>query len=866
MQGILTATGAAAFHRPRAAWAPCMALAVAVMLVGLGGCRRDSDESGNAPAGSQSALKRGRSPNVLLISMDTTRADYLGCYGNTTVRTPHIDRLAKEGTTFLQCSPAAPITLPSHSSMMTGTYPPVHGVRDNAGYHLHANNLTLAEAVHTAGYFTAAEVACFVLNREFGLDQGFDHYHDKYSDSQTGTPETATSKVTYRRGATITDGVLAVLREQVKEPFFIFAHYFDPHQPYEPPEPFRHQYSEPYQGELAYADAQIGRLIEGLDELGFGENTLVVLTGDHGEGRWQHGEETHANFIYDTTMLVPLIFRCPGLIPSGRRVPAQVRVVDIAPTVLDYLGLPALPIAQGTSLQPLITGERDDLDLMAYSESFYPLINYGLSQLRAVRCGGWKFIHAPKPELYHVAEDPLEAHNLIDKHPERAAEMLQDLRDLLAELPTTLDAGDAHVELSPEALASLQALGYVGGTTSATSTNGPEHELAMFDPRGQDPKDHVAFMTMVSQTVGLVQNEDEHAEQALRDCISAAPNPDCELVAYLLLSELLVKNDRHAEAIEWHERALHANPDDGRVWTALGESLAYLRRLPEALAAHERAMQCKPLFARSHFAFANALTASGRLDEALTQYGKAAAIDPEWAAVHQAVGLVCGQTGRIDEAIKAYDRALILSPDNTRWISEYAALLLHAGQGKEALRLCRQWVRLTPDDAGAHAGMGAAFCALGQAKQAMPCFARAIELNPKLTSAYATQSRLLFEAGRVQEAIKLLRRGLEYAPHHAILANDLAWRLATSANAEHRDGNEAVRLAEDTNELTGGKDANVLDTLSVAYAEAGRFEDAISAAKRAMKLAQEANMDDSVARIKARISLFEKQQPFHEQP
>ena len=209
---------------------------------------------------------------------------------------------------------------------------------------------------------------------------------------------------------------------------------------------------------------------------------------------------------------------------------------------------------------------------------------------------------------------------------------------------------------------------------------------------------------------------------------------------------------------------------------------------------------------------------------------------------------------------------MTLSPDNTRWISEYAALLLGTQQGQKALKLYRRLLRLAPDDARAHVGMGAVFCALGQVDQAMPCYARALELDPKLTSACATQSQLLLGTGRTAEAIKLLRRGLESAPNHAIMANDLAWALATSPDDALRNGAEAVTWARKACDATENKNINFLDTLAAAHAEAGRFEDAISTAKRAIKLAQEANMDDSVARIKARISLFEKQQPYHEQP
>jgi len=847
MQAISGMTGAAPVHRRWAVLGWRVVLALTVFVAGPGGCKPDSGQSRKASRTSSSTSADGRPRNVLLISMDTTRADYLGCYGHSVIRTPSIDRLAAEGTLFLQCGSAAPITLPSHSTMMTGVYPHVHGVRDNGSYHLHSDNRTLAEALQEAGYFTAAEVAAFVLNREFGLDQGFGQYRDKYSGSRTDITELTTSNVTYRRGAAITDSVLALLEEPVEEPFFLFAHYFDPHQPYEPPEPFRHQYSEPYHGEIAYADAQIGRLIEGLDESGFGKNTLVILTSDHGEGRWQHGEETHASFIYDSTMLVPLIFRCPGLVPSGRRISAQVRLVDIAPTVLDYLAVSDLPDAQGTSLVPLITGEQSDLHLAAYSESLYPFINYGLSHLRALRRGGWKYIHAPKPELYHVEEDPNESNNLIDEHPQRAEQMREDLRTLLAESPSVIGAGSAQTQLSEEALASLRALGYVGGSAVDIATNGPANELDRFDPVGEDPKDHVEFITKVSCAVGLVLMEHPDAEKALRECIERAPNPDDSLAwAYMLLSGKLVESERHEEAVEWFERALRVNPTDARTWTALGQSLAHLGRFDEALAAHEKALQCKPIFARTHYTMASALAATGQVDNALAHCRKALEIDPHWGLVHRTIGRMCSRNGRIKEAMEAYERAVELTPDNAEWHHEFADLLLHERRTDEASKHYRRWQQLAPEEA-------------------IESYRRALELDSESVVAYDALGQLLLETGQTAEAVTLLQRGLGLAPNHPNMANNLAWALATAQDEALRDGAEAVKWAKIACRETKEENVNLLDTLAAAYAEAGRFDDAVAAAERAVDLARQNGETDRAARITARLRLYENRQPFTEQ-
>ena len=317
------------------------------VLVSLG-CEQRNAERGARPA---------RDLNVLLISIDTLRADHLGCYGHPVIRTPNIDRIAAEGTLFEQCTTPAPITLPAHTSLMTGTYPFTHGVRDNARFHVHEDNVTLAEVLRDAGYVTGAQIAAYVLNREFGLDQGFDTYEDVETARRTRLAATDPA-ASERKAEVVCDGACGWLREHVGDRFFLFVHFFDPHSAYDPPGRFAAQYKNRYLGEIGYVDEQIGRLLGVLDELDLTRRTLLILTADHGEGLGEHGEDTHAHYVYDATLSVPLIFRCAGLVPAGRRVGAQVRLVDVAPTVPAMLGLPPLRDADGASLLPLLSGDR----------------------------------------------------------------------------------------------------------------------------------------------------------------------------------------------------------------------------------------------------------------------------------------------------------------------------------------------------------------------------------------------------------------------------------------------------------------------------------------------------------------------------
>jgi len=455
-------------------------------------------------------LIRGRPPwspaggggfNVLLLTLDTTRADSLECYGGTGVKTPHIDALAAGGALFEQCTTCAPITLPAHTSLMTSVDPYVHGVRNN-GMVLPADGApTLAEILSGRGYRTGALISAFVLGSQFGLDQGFDFYDDAFL-SETGSPgpgKGAGAKppgiLNERPADRVCDSALAWLEDHARgkgDGFFLWVHFWDPHEPYDPPPRFLRESGSAYLGEVAFVDEQVGRLLAELETLGLDDDTIVILIGDHGEGLGDHGEETHACFVYDSTLHVPLIIRAPGAITAGTTVSSQVRVIDVAPTVLDLLGLPPREDVQGTSLLPLARGERTE-NLSAYSETLVPRYDYHFSQLRSLRRGGWKYIHAPRPELYRVLDDPGETQNLAADEPDLVDTMRRHLRFLLAKAPLPDDGAAGGADAGTRNR--LMALGYMGGWGD-TPAGG---EIELFDPEGEDPKDHVQGIALVQK-------------------------------------------------------------------------------------------------------------------------------------------------------------------------------------------------------------------------------------------------------------------------------------------------------------------------------------------------------------------------------
>lgn len=367
------------------------------------------------------------SPNVVLITIDTVRADHVGCYGDKQAHTPTLDALARVGVLFRTVVTAVPLTLPSHCSILTGTYPTEHGVRDNLGYTMGDSPPTLAMLLKQRGYNTAAFIGAAVLDAKRGLNRGFDTYSSPFQRKMgRDNPMVLNLQELRRPAQAVVDEALRWMETQQahpSRPFFVWIHLYDPHAPYDPPPPFRALAANAYDGCIAYADAEMGRVINYLKQHGLYESCLIVAASDHGESFGEHGEHTHGYFIYDGTLLVPLICKPPhsfGISP--RRITPPVRTIDIAPTVLQFLGMPGAPSMQGDGLLSLILGKASgSATSVAYSETFYPT-EFESSQLRALRTVRYKYIDAPKPELYDLAADPEELHNLYSTRKSTALE------------------------------------------------------------------------------------------------------------------------------------------------------------------------------------------------------------------------------------------------------------------------------------------------------------------------------------------------------------------------------------------------------------------------------------------------------------
>jgi len=528
--------------------------------------------------------------NVVVITLDTCRADALGVYGQPLPASPRIDALAADGLLFENAVTSAPSTLPSHSSLFTGKEPFAHGVRSNLGYELAEDNVTLAETLRSRGYATGAQIAAPVLGRERKLGQGFEIYVDP------GKTETVLEQIEakeagrtrlVRPAEEITREGLAFLRANAERPFLLWLHYFDIHRPHDPPPEFRARVpGSPYHAEVARVDHAVGEIADEIERLGIRDHTLVVVTSDHGEGMGEHGEESHSFFVYDSTMRIPLIFWGAGAVPRGARADTLVRLVDVAPTVLDLVGAPAPPGIQGTSLRPLLQDPGRDLSLVGYGESIEPTTTFGASTLRFVRHGRWKYIHKLNPELYDVVADPGELQNLAESRPEVVAEMRARLQSLIEAAPAAPEG--AQVSMDAATLQQLHALGYVGGPAPQQTPD----ELADLEVRGPDPTTRIDDVWKMSVAMGFVlQGDYARAEAILSEVVER--NPDSVSPLHYLITAIQRQN-RVDDAIPLYRHLIELQPESAAPRSDLAKLLRTSGEVGEAEDLFRQALLLDP--------------------------------------------------------------------------------------------------------------------------------------------------------------------------------------------------------------------------------------------------------------------------------
>jgi choline-sulfatase len=668
--------------------------AAALLLLALA-CRKDG-----APA-SRASSKAASRPNVLLVTLDTLRPDALGWVAGRNA-TPALDRLAAGGFRFPAAVSPVPLTFPSHVAVLSGVLPRRLGLRDN-GQTLGAAPTTLAEVFRGRGYSTAAFVSGYPLARGFGLERGFDNYDDRFSAGEGESlerpaPETTKAAVAWLASA--------------KAPWFLWVHYYDPHYPYEPPREFARPGARgPYDGEVAFADRAIGELLARAEVSAAGD-LLTVFAGDHGESLGEHGEGTHGFFVYDATVLVPLVVRGPRIAPGASAAPA--RLVDLAPTVLDLAGVPPLAGIDGVSLVPTLRGRGQTIP-PAYVETYQPWLSYGWAPLKGLRQGSWKLIAAPRPELYDLSSDPREEKNLFDVERDRARE-LEIARQQLESLPPV---GAPGKSADAEAVAKLRSLGYVGAGGDA----GEPPPTAL-----RDPKDG----------------------RALRDLLTEA--------------DVLLRAGKGARAIPKFDAVLARDPGNRFALLRSGVALLAAGDAARAVPRLTKAVESSPGQPEARSALAQALIRIGRPSDAIPHAMEVVRLQPGLASAWAELGTALGRAKRVPEAVRAFERAVELEPQNPSLIARLAFAEHAAGKVVEAARDLARTAALQ-GDAFSHSGaLGVLLFDLGRREEARKWLAASRRDDPDFAEARFRLALSEADRGEPDAARRALAEAMTASP------------------------------------------------------------------------------------------------------
>ena len=673
-------------------------------------------------AGERATGNRAAGWNLILVTLDTLRADRVGCYGDAEAETPSLDRLAHEGIRFADASATVPLTLPSHATLLSGLLPLHHGLHNNGSGAFPSEAPSLAATLHAAGYRTGAFIGAFVLDHRFGLARGFAVYDDAMPQDPGGPAgleaERAGSEVVDRAIAWLDAGRAVAPGAQPGDappPFFAWVHLYDAHAPYTPPEPYRGLFpGRPYEGEVAGVDAQVGRLLRWLDSSGVGRQTVVAVVADHGEGLGDHGELTHGLLLYEPTLRVPWLLRAPGLLAPGTVVDEPVSLVDLAPTLAGMLGRP-LASAGGQPLDgrdlssALLAGAspgRSDL----YAETEYPRL-FGWAGLRALRRARVKLIAGPQAELYDLASDPDEARDLLASLLARAATPAEGTAGEAPAVgrapPDVLDPRSASTQLlhrlaalvatgrpagpggavDAETRARLASLGYVADSAPSAAWQS--------DASLPNPRDRVALFQRLEAANALVAaGKYRPAAAELRRLVDSEPtNP----VLRGALAKALRLGGEPQDALTEYRRAVELRPDDGQAWYNLGVTLQEVGQVTAAGDALSVAVRRDPANSEAHNALGIALQSQGQLAAAAQAFSAALGIDERSSRTHNNLANVLRDLGRVADAERAYRRAIALAPAYADPLNGLGALEVARGRPRDALPLFDRALEIAPD-------------------------------------------------------------------------------------------------------------------------------------------------------------------------
>src|SRR6267378_276315 len=653
-------------------------------------------------------------PNVILITIDTLRADHVGCYGAKDVKTPTLDGLARDGVVFERAISQVPLTWPSHAVILTGTYPFQNGVQDFTGQPLAPQFRSVAQAFKQAGYATGAIVSAFVLDRSWGLGRGFDFYDDAFSAETFQKKEIG---LVDRRAEESVGHAITWLKKTSPTPFFLWLHLYDPHNPYDPPEPYSTEYKgHLYDGEIAYADHELGKLIAWLKQSKLYDSSVIVATSDHGESLGEHGEDEHGFFVYNAAVHVPLIVKPP----AGSGIPAQRRREPVETTAVaaSLLQLANVKDAIEKQLQAKgLFGKNTGSEDAAYSETFYPFSSFGWSPLHALESDRFHFIDAPQPELYDLENDPAETKNIAASQPATAAVLKEKLQQRIAHNPFSRnDTGAGN--LSPDAQEKLRALGYFG-FRAAVSPEALKQGLA-------DPKDKLwEFNSILKAQDAFQRKEDDQAEALLTEV--QQKDPQIYVIPFML-GESALRRQNWERAADQLRRCLELNPNFDNAMTGLARALAKLGRVDEAKSWLNKALQSNPQNYRAWYQ-EGLLDAASNPAAAQSAYEKTVAIQPNFSVGQRELGMLLFQQKNYAAAAPHLEKTIALGLEDARLHNFLGICYNRTNRTLKAVREFQRAIELDPKLAEAHLNLAYAHQLLHHPKAAHEEYASACKLD-----------------------------------------------------------------------------------------------------------------------------------------
>lgn len=629
--------------------------------------------------------------SIILITLDTTRADRMGFLGSERGLTPNLDVLAKQSVVFAKAYAQVPLTTPSHAALLTGTYPQYSHLED-LGAPLRPEVPYLPDLLHKHGYHTAAFMGAYILDPAGaapGFERGFDVYDANFHQRKPGEDR---YKSVERRAEEVANRALGWLSRHQQRPFFIWLHFYDAHDPYDPPEPFKAHYaSAPYDGEIAYTDSIVGSLVEVLRKHGLYQNSVIAIAADHGEAFGEHGEERHGMFLYDETIHVPLLLKLPAGRLGGKRVDERVALAEVAPTLLEAAGIPVPPKMQAKSLFRLIDGVESAADDKGkaserpiYSETNYAHRAFGWSELRSWRTGKYLYVQAPKRELYDQSSDPDSAKNLAPVSKAVADTLESQLADFQQK---TSSARTEPTKMDPTQVEKLRALGYLASDSAGTNSS---------EKAAIDPKDKI-----------------EVANKFHRSLVD-------------------LEEDRYDEAIAELTEVVRLEPDIASGHLELGRALVHRQKYEEALPVLRTATEKNPASGMAHYELGLALIKTGQWEAALPEMQAAVVCTPNSAQLHFYAAAVHLRLKHIPEATAEFENSLKIEPDHFLSNLKYGEMLFKVGDPAGALPKLIRAAKVDPKSAEAHAFLGDAYQQLGQVQNAVRERAKATQLKTQV--------------------------------------------------------------------------------------------------------------------------------------